>query len=382
VPPKIPAPLQKLRPKLIPPEAVILKAKQSDLDLVARLAAKLEPSFAAAVMSYLDGITQEVSLAALIRALKAGNISEVIGILAALDTGAAQAKLATSVQNAVWGGGAIAATQINAQLKGVTFAFDKLNPRLVSFLQTYTLRLIREIHDTTKEAVRGSLIAGMTAGDAPAAATARAIKEGIGLTKRQQAAVNAYRKELETFHERSSAKGWKLGGKTDQANGHQAFREGPDGKPLDGVMERRLRDFRYDKTMIKAMESGKPIPPEKIDKMVAAYRRKYLRFRSMTIARTESLRATNYGVQDAWRQAIEGQKVCEGLVRRKWKVGADERLCSVCAPIPGLNPAKGVKFGESFATPNGPTFLPPIHPNCRCTVFIRTYAASQLETKK
>ena len=112
--------------------------------------------------------------------------------------------------------------------------------------------------------------------------------------------------------------------------------------------------------------------------MVAAYERKYLRYRSQTIARTEALRATNFGVQDAWRQAIATGKATESLVRRQWVVAKDERLCEVCAPIPKLNGKRGVPFGQPFATPKGPVMMPPLHPGCRCSLYLKQYEPEQL----
>jgi len=159
----------------------------------------------------------------------------------------------------------------------------------------------------------------------------------------------------------------------------QVFRPEDDGTPMDDVDERRLRDFRYDKTLLRAMEQAKPLTPKQIDTMVDAYRRKYLKYRAQTIARTEALRTTNVGVQDAWRQAVEQGKVSEDLIRRKWVVADDERLCKFCAPIPKMNPKLGVDLQQPFETPKGPTMLPPLHPNCRCTVFIRAYEPIQIE---
>jgi hypothetical protein len=83
-------------------------------------------------------------------------------------------------------------------------------------------------------------------------------------------------------------------------------------------------------------------------------------------------------VQDAWQQAIDTGRVPEAQVRRQWIVARDERLCESCGPIPRLNPKIGVKHGQPFATPNGPQWLPPLHPNCRCTVFIRQYEPQQI----
>lgn len=374
-----PGPLQRFRPRFTPPQNVVAKAGKDELlTEIEKLAKKIEPVLARAIMAYLQGLKDSVDLQALADALATGDIGKVIGLLAGADLGAAQEQATDAIQQAVWGGAAIATVGINDGIRGIHFAFDKLNPRLVTWLQTYSLNLIRQINAETKEAIRDKLIVGMTAGQNPIA-VARQVKGAIGLTTRQAKAVANYRKELETFHLKTSAGGYGLGQKIDRVNGRQVFKPDEDGTPMDGIDLRRLRDFRYDGQLASAMKTGKPLTPAQIDKMVAAYERKYLRHRSETIARTEALRTTNYGVQDAWRQAIEAGKADEALVRRQWIVAKDERLCEVCAPIPKMNPKRGVKFDQPFASPKGPVMLPPVHPNCRCTVFLRQWEAEQLE---
>lgn len=363
-------------------KVTVQKANRDDLVTeIERLAAKAEPALAKAILQYLTAVKNGVDLQALADALASGNIDNVLRLLTDAGTGPAQAAITDAIQGAVWGGGVAEAVTLNNALGGVHFIFDKLNPRLIDWLKSYTYGLIRLADDGSKEAVIGAIrdqmVAGMTAGEGPAT-VARQIKSVIGLTDRQQAAVAAYRKELEVFHMKRSAKGYNLGGKIDRVNGHQVFKPNEDGDPKDGVLLRRLRDFGKDKQLIRAMETGKALTPDQIDKMTEAYARKYLAYRSRTIARTEALRATNYGVQDAWRQALETGKANESLVRRQWIVAHDERLCETCGAVPKMNPKRGVKFDQPFATGKGPVMLPPLHPNCRCSVYVRQWEPEQL----
>jgi hypothetical protein len=89
------------------------------------------------------------------------------------------------------------------------------------------------------------------------------------------------------------------------------------------------------------------------------------------------MRALNIGVQEGWRQAVMENKVVEALVRRFWKVAHDERLCEVCSKVPDMN-KKGVGLGQPFATPIGPVMLGPLHPDCRCHLFIRQLEPEEL----
>lgn len=369
--------LARVQSRYIP--SIIAKAKSDQQTEIERMAEKVAPGLGKAIAKLLAAQQDSIDLNALAAALQAGNVDAVLAMLAGADLGAATAEIQAAVQASVWGAGAATAATINAQISGASYIFGQLNPRLVTWLQTYSLGLIRQINQSTREAIRDTLIDGMKAGDNPIR-TARTIKQVIGLTSRQQKAVLNFKRHLETFHLKQTAGAWNLGAKIDRVNGRQVMKPDAEGLPKDGINARRLRDFRFDGQLKRAMETGKPLTAAQIDKMVAAYSRKYLRHRSETIARTEALRTTNFGVQDAWRQAIEQGKAAEPLVRRRWVVAADERLCPTCQPIPGMNPKRGVKFDQPFATPVGPTMLPPIHPNCRCTVFIRAFEPEQLES--
>ena len=352
--------------------------KDRDTGRIEALAGTLEATLAKAILEAFQAQKDSLSISALIAALESGDVGKVLRLL---DLPAALAgfdKVPPVVQGGVYAAGTATAATILPRITSTTFVFNQLNPRLLTWLQTYNLGLIKQINDTTKEGVRQYLLAGMAEGRNPKD-VARQVKGIVGLTERQAQAVKNYRKQLETFHLRRSADTWGLGRQIDRVNGTQVLRPDADGTPLDGIDQRRLRDFRYDGQLKRAMSTGKPLTAAQIDKMVGAYERKYLAYRARTIARTETIRTLNVGVQDAWQQAIDKGTVSEDLVRKRWLVARDERLCAVCGPIPKMNPPRGVKHAEAFKTPNGPTMLPPIHPNCRCSVNYRVYEPSQLQ---
>lgn len=354
----------------------IRKATPED-DPILALADRLAPDLAQAVADALQAQADSIPYDVIVEAVESGNPAQLLALLDSRSVEAAGTGLQTALQTVTVAAGVAEALKIT-RLTGVEFRFNTLNPQLVTWLQGYSFDLIRQINDTTKAAVREQLTGGMIAGSGPRD-TARDVRQSIGLTDRQARAVENFRAELETFHLKRTAGGWNLGGKISRApGGAQVFALDSEGNVKDGILERRLRDFRHDRALIRAMESGKALTPEQIDKMVSAYARKYLKYRSEMIARTETLRATNAGAQESWRQAIERGVVAQELVRRLWIVGRDERVCSICRPIPKMNPARGVKFDQPFATPKGPKFLPPLHPADRCSVNIRVWEPSQL----
>lgn len=368
------------RPHRADPRTLIVKARPGGDDALEAFAAKLETNLAKTILAAFTAQQGSIDMTALEAAIAAGDVGRVLDLL---NLPAALAPLGTigpAVQAGVNGIGAASAAAIAFRAGGVSFAFDTLNPRLITWLQTYSLKLIREINEGTREGVRQFLLDGMKAGKNPKD-VARQVRGVVGLTARQSQAVANYRRQLEEFHLKRSAGSWGLGNKPNKVNGTQVSILDGEGANTDGIDTRRLRDFRYDGQLRRAMETGKPLKPEQIDKMVAAYQRKYLAYRSRTIARTEAIRATNMGVQDAWQQALDKGVVKEALVRKKWVVARDERTCTVCGPVPKMNPPKGIPHAASFKTPNGPVAIPPLHPNCRCTVIYRQYEPSQLSNE-
>ena len=113
-------PFQKLRPRLTPASQIVAKATEAELlSLIERLALKIEPVLAKSIMGYLETLKGGVDLQALADALQTGDVGKVIGLLAAVDTGAAKAKAVDAIQTAVWGGAAVAAAEINSSISGV-----------------------------------------------------------------------------------------------------------------------------------------------------------------------------------------------------------------------------------------------------------------------
>jgi hypothetical protein len=95
----------------------------------------------------------------------------------------------------------------------------------------------------------------------------------------------------------------------------------------------------------------------------------------MLIARTETIRASNAGAEESYKQS--------GVVTSKeWLVTADDRLCPACAEMDGeiielgenyYNKGDEMSFGSgdeqgTLVFDYGAVAHPPLHPNCRCTL--------------
>lgn len=123
------------------------------------------------------------------------------------------------------------------------------------------------------------------------------------------------------------------------------------------------------KTLAEGLQKG-----EGIDKLKARVESVFTSARgprAEMIARSETLRATNFATEEAYRQS--------GIVKAKeWLTAVDERVCPWCAEMDGkIIPVEGSYFKEGDElTVNGKTLkfdlldvdYPPLHPSCRCTL--------------
>jgi len=219
---------------------------------------------------------------------------------------------------------------------GAELSLNLLNPEAVAFLQGYTMNLIRQVSLQTRLAIRDVILTAFNEGGHPYE-QAREIRNLIGLTQSQAAAVRRFRQML-------------------QSGDPAKMRE---------VLERTLRDHRFDSTVMRAIQVQTTIPKEKVVTMVDRYYQRYLTYRAQTIARTESIRASCAGQQELWRQAQQQQLLDPERTRRKWIITPDDRLCEYCKAIRALNP-DGVRLDEEFVTEDGSVDQPPAHPRCRC----------------
>ena len=217
---------------------------------------------------------------------------------------------------------------INGQVRGprgtVRFTFDAGNASVAERVRQNRLRLIREISDEQEQVIRNAVADSLARGDNPRNA-ARAFRDSIGLTQRQERAVQNFRRALQ---------------------------ESP-----GQALSRQLRDRRFDSTLRGAAQQGNELTQEQVERMTERYRAKTLKHRSEVIARTESLRALSEGKEAAREQLIESGQIRADQVRRKWVTASDARVRENHSLIPGMNP-EGVGPNEPFQAPLGPLRYP------------------------
>lgn len=300
------------------------------------LADRLEPAMRRAFLSMAASLTPE-SLAELVRLLEAGDLDTAVAYL----MGSSRVVAAAAAVRATFAGGIITTLRTIAKDvalgdggRRLVIAAPVASPDLIAAVRRWEDGAFARVLVDVRAGIRETIATELQRGIGPKQ-VAVTLKQGVGagLTAYDRTIIGNFRRELESGQ-------------------------------FGAAKRRALRDRRY------ALPQGKTLTPAQIDKMVAAYERKLVAFRAETFARTAAMQAANEASAIGWREAIAQGLVSAAEIRRYWVVAADERLCAVCAPIPGLND-KGVDLDGLFATPNGPMRHPPVHPSCRCTTWIR-----------
>jgi hypothetical protein len=183
------------------------------------------------------------------------------------------------------------------------FRFDVRNSRAEAYLREQSSSLITRIENDTRANIRNVLTTGMEAGRNPRNVAldivGRMGPDGhrvggiVGLTQQQEFWVQNYRLKLETL---------------DPAHERLELRR----KGSDGVVNRAIR-------------TGKPLPPETIEKLVTAYKNNALRYRGEAIGRTEALQSLNRAEWEATKQAVAMGATKESAVAREWDDTGDGR---------------------------------------------------------
>lgn len=309
------------------------------LDQAGKIELKVRRAFLEAI-DRLQGSVDTARIAALIRE---GRVADAIEVVSAQSVAMGMRAVAQAITQGVIATALATSTAIPVPTQ-FAVVFDVTNPRTIDYLRSYEMNLIRELTVKARGAIRQAVLDGVSSGRNPLD-VARDVRAHIGLTERQARAVMNYRRALET--------------------GDSA------------ALQRAIRDRRFDASVASAIRGDSELSGEQIDRMVARYEARYLKHRSETIARTESIRAANAGNTEAWRQAASDGIVEAETIVRHWVYTHDDRTRDAHRAIPEMNP-DGVGLDEPFKSPLGPIMMPgdpnasPENTiNCRCTTIIR-----------
>lgn len=182
-------------------------------------------------------------------------------------------------------------------------AFDRTNPRAVSYARQQSSALVTRVTNETRSAIRAVIGDALESGMAPRV-SAKILRSIVGLTERDARAIAKMVREM------------KSAGATEKA-------------------------------ILRRVESRT---------------KQMIRRRSILIARTETLRSANAGQTELWKQARRAREL-PSTIKRVWIVTPDERLRKTHAEISG----QVVSIDRPFKRMDGVDIEPGGEPNCRCT---------------
>jgi hypothetical protein len=223
-----------------------------------------------------------------------------------------------------------AGADILSDALGISVSFNRVDPNVVMFARAQAADLVVAITEDVREAVRIVIAAGASEG-LTTRQQAVAIRQVVGLPPNWAAAPSNLARELRAGTFTGSRR-------------------------LSAVDKARIRKALRDGTMTE----------ELIEEMQRKYSLSLTNRRALNIARTETLRSSNFGLRQGWRQAQKDGHLPE-TARRHWIVTPDDRLRETHAAVPGMNPDGVPVDGGSYETPLGRVSGPPLEPNCRCS---------------
>jgi hypothetical protein len=314
-----------------------------------QLIAQWEPRLRQAFTEAIQNVRSGAQIELIARMLEKGDVD---GALRAVGLNPTQFRIFDKTFEAAYESGGLATTtalppMVDGQGFKVRFQFSIRNPQAEMWLRQYSSQMITGIVDDQKTMIRGFLRDGLSKGLNPRTtaldlvgrigATGRREGGVIGLTESQEQWARNYAEELASENPRQA-------------------------------LTRALRDKRFDRAVLKAAQSGEPIPAELRGKMVAAYRNRALRYRAETIARSETITALHQAQSDALDQATQSGLSADA-VTMTWRSARDARVRDAHRELDG----QSVRRGGVFASALGPIRFPGDPEasaanviNCRC----------------
>lgn len=268
-------------------------------------------------------IAKKANRADLSRLIEQGDIA---GVLEALEI--TSANLTNMLEN--MRGAYIQSASLEGGAAGVVF--DGYSKEATGWLAEQSSKLIVEISEQQREAVKRVLTANLEKGKNPKQSVTELIgietpkgRQGgiIGLTNRQSQAVENARLELELLDA--------------------------------GYFDRARRNKAFDFAVKQAIKNEKPLSQNETNAIIAGYSDGLLQYRGEIIARTEVMRAVSTGRRDAWLQAVAGGEINQDHIVRVWDATGDARTRESHKFMHGQKRT----LNEPFKTPSGEFLMHP-----------------------
>lgn len=299
--------------------------------MIQRVADRFGTQAATAWTKAVLGQQARINAAALESAIASGSLAQIESVIGPANL---QKAVSSAIYPSVLGAMQVMGQQATQALvaHGVAATFNTVHPNVVLAARRQAADLVVDIPAQTKQVIAEVVARGAERG-LTTKEQARAIREVVGLPPNWAQAPDNLAVELQRGQ-------------------------------IAAATDRRLSAAT--KQQIRSRAAAGTLDDAFIQKVSAEYAASLINRRALNIARTETLRAGNAGLNESWKQAAD-QGVLPSETRRFWIVTPDDRLSEEHAEIPAMN-ADGRRLDEPFDTPSGAFMYPPIRPNCRCSV--------------
>lgn len=319
-----------------------------------------EPAILRAFLEEVRQLTDDARVAQIEALIAAGQLAEITRVIG-LQT-ATFSLMLEAVRTTFARGGSYEAAQVPAMRRpdGSRFRlrFDMRNVRAESWLSEHSSRLVSEIVQDQRDAIRIVVSEGTRLGRNPRQtaldivgrvdATGRRTGGVIGLTSQQTQYVANARAQL-------------LSGDVEQ---------------MRAYLERARRDRHFDGIVRRAIAAEKPVAAADVDRIVGRYADRLLKLRGDTIARTEALTAFSAARHEAYQQAIDLGVKPENVIST-WRTAGDGRVRDTHRAMSGQRRP----WGQPFVSPSGAQMMFPGDTSlgagaseivaCRCVKVVR-----------
>jgi len=301
---------------------------------ITRLTDQMEPRIARAFLDAVQDMTTSANMSALVAHIEAGNTE---AIMRSLNL---QPDMLTPLDRAITeafadGGQYEIDTQDVPDPDGVgplVIRFNGRNPRAEAWARERSSQLIVEILEDQREMARMVIQDGIARGVNPRQTALELVGRMDPITRTRQGGFI---------------------GLTSQEAGYamRAREQLTSGSPADlrAYLERTRRDKRFDHHVLRALESGEPIPAAAVERMVTRYKDRLLKTRGDRIARTETLTALNAGRKEGFDQLVEAAGIPRDRTKKIWRATGDRRTRETHLIMDEQERAKD----EPFVTPGG-----------------------------
>lgn len=279
------------------------------LVMIQRIARRMQPDMRKAFLYAVNSAKKKMSVEAIAAAFETRSSSLVLSKIPLSDFEAAFGEKGEKVLKQTLKSAGDYAAKILSKDLGVSVSFDLTNIRAVSWVRRNGAEMVTNVTSQTRQAIVQVIERAIIEGRPPAQAAKDLRALQFGLTKQQEKALAAFQKKL--------------------------------------------------------LEDG----ASNMEDRVAKYAKALERQRSLKIARTETLNASNGGQQTLWLEAKDAGYLDPNKTEREWLVTDDDRLdLNICEPMDGQRRA----LDEPFTTGDGRSVdHPSAHPECRCSMRVR-----------